>query len=220
MMSIAISRVHFPVTTLGPGRRLGIWMQGCSIHCPGCISADTWAVGRGVIELPALADQIAPWLAEAEGVTISGGEPFDQPKALAALLAELRARTAIDILVYSGHPFERIAEHVARMGHLIDALITDPYQVDAPQSLALRGSDNQRLYCLTALGETRFGALRSASAEKSALDVMFDDDGSVWFAGIPTREDWAQLQWRLASTSSKLTTSMDASRRSGRPIEP
>ena len=40
---ISLSRLHFPVTTLGPGRRIGIWFQGCSIRCPGCISADTWA---------------------------------------------------------------------------------------------------------------------------------------------------------------------------------
>ena len=44
---IALSRIHFPVTTLGPGRRIGIWFQGCSIRCPGCISMDTWAQGRG-----------------------------------------------------------------------------------------------------------------------------------------------------------------------------
>jgi anaerobic ribonucleoside-triphosphate reductase activating protein len=219
MTSIAISRVHFPVTTLGPGRRLGLWMQGCSIRCPGCISADTWAAGRGIVALPELLQQMAPWLDEAEGITISGGEPFDQPEALGALLTELRARSAVDILVYSGHPFERIATQVAQMNGLIDALMTDPYLSDAPQTLALRGSDNQRLHCLTASGETRFGALRNAPAEKAALDVMFDDDGSVWFAGIPARDDWERLQRRLASLSTKLTTSMDASPRAGRATD-
>ena len=220
MTSIAISRVHFPVTTLGPGRRLGIWMQGCSIRCPGCISADTWAAGRGVVALPELCTQIAPWLDEADGITISGGEPFDQPDALAALLAALRMRTPADVLVYSGHPFEAIAGHVARMVGLIDALITDPYLADAPQSQALRGSDNQRLHCLTPLGETRFGVLGDAPLEHAVLDVMFDDDGSVWLTGIPRREDWQRLQRRLASMSTKLTTSMDASRRYERQIEP
>jgi len=112
-----------------------------------------------------------------------------------------------------------IATQVAQMDGQIDALITDPYLNDAPQTLALRGSDNQRLHCLTALGEARFGALRNAPAEKAALDVMFDDDGSVWFAGIPARDDWEQLQHRLASFSTKVTTSMDASPRAGRAME-
>ena len=48
---------------------------------------------------------------------------------------------------------------------------------------------------------------------------MFDDDGSVWFAGIPARDDWEQLQHRLASFSTKVTTSMDASPRAGRAME-
>jgi len=34
--AIAISRAHFPISTLGPGLRLGVWMQGCSIRCKGC----------------------------------------------------------------------------------------------------------------------------------------------------------------------------------------
>jgi anaerobic ribonucleoside-triphosphate reductase activating protein len=220
MTRIAVSRVHFPVTTLGPGQRLGLWMQGCSIRCAGCISADTWASGRGVIALPELLQQISPWLDEAEGITISGGEPFDQPDALVALLAELRARSAADVLVYSGHCFEVIADQAGRMAGMIDALITDPYLVDAPQTLALRGSDNQRLHCLTPLGEARFGALRNAPPAKAALDVMFDDDGSVWLAGIPRRQDWERLQHRLANLSTKLTTSMDASQPTARSIEP
>ena len=52
---------------------------------------------------------IYPWLEEADGITISGGEPFDQPEALIHLLAQIRSKTSIDILVYSGHPFEKIA---------------------------------------------------------------------------------------------------------------
>ena len=41
MTMLALSRMHFPVTTLGPGNRIGIWVQGCTIRCPGCVSADT-----------------------------------------------------------------------------------------------------------------------------------------------------------------------------------
>ena len=66
-MELSLSRVHFPVTTLGPGRRLGIWFQGCSIRCPGCISADTWGPGRRRIALARLLADIQPWLEQAEG---------------------------------------------------------------------------------------------------------------------------------------------------------
>lgn len=144
-MNISLSRVHFPVTTLGPGRRLGIWFQGCSIRCDGCISADTWGPGKRPLALAQLLDDIQPWLAEAEGITLSGGEPFDQPDALLALLGALRQRTRVDILVYSGHPLETLQPLLQRAEGLLDALICDPFEQQQAQTRVLRGSDNQRL---------------------------------------------------------------------------
>jgi len=103
--SIALSRIHFPVTTLGPGRRIGIWLQGCSIRCPGCISMDTWAPGRGITTIDDVVSAIAQWIPTADGITISGGEPFDQPVALMELLGRLRSLTEADVLVFTGHPW-------------------------------------------------------------------------------------------------------------------
>jgi anaerobic ribonucleoside-triphosphate reductase activating protein len=98
MTSITLSRLHFPVTTLGPGKRIGIWLQGCSIRCPGCISADTWSATEGLTTTEAVIEALLPWLPDAEGITISGGEPFDQPEALQILLRELRCLSPLDIL--------------------------------------------------------------------------------------------------------------------------
>ena len=68
-MKIALNKVHFPITTLGHGRRVGIWTQGCSIHCPGCISRDTWEPDDArAVEVATLLESLAPWLAEADGV--------------------------------------------------------------------------------------------------------------------------------------------------------
>ena len=210
-MRIDISRVHFPVTTLGPGRRLGIWFQGCSIRCPGCISADTWATGKGHLEMRELFDRIAAWLPEAEGVTISGGEPFDQTEALEALLRGLRERTAVDILVYSGHSLETLAGWMATLGGLIDALITDPFVLSAPQTLPIRGSDNQRLHMFTDLGRARFAGYDDPAHGNPAFDVMFEDDGTVWLAGIPRRGDFERFASRLRQLGHRITTTEDAS---------
>lgn len=198
MSVVRLSRVHFPVTTLGPGRRVGIWLQGCSIRCPGCISLDTWPATGAVIAVDACVSQLLPWLAEADGVTISGGEPFDQTEGLRELLIRLREMARLDVLVYSGHPMETLAPRLVDFGGLIDALVSDPYLDAAPQTLALRGSDNQRMHLLTELGHQRFGPLQHAMRSGEQVDVMVDADGSAWLAGIPSRPAWRRLQATLS----------------------
>jgi anaerobic ribonucleoside-triphosphate reductase activating protein len=200
MTDVAISRLHFPVTTLGPGRRVGIWFQGCSIRCAGCISVDTWPTDRGVTGVGRVLDAVKSWLAGADGITISGGEPFDQPEALRQLLLGLRSLTEGTILVYSGNEFEKLTGWLAESPGLIDALISDPYDYRAAQTLALRGSDNQRLHLLTRAGAAAFSSFdRPATADDLRLDAMFDPDGTVWFAGVPARGDLHRLREALAA---------------------
>jgi anaerobic ribonucleoside-triphosphate reductase activating protein len=193
-MRIALSRLHYPVHALGPGARIGIWLQGCSIRCPGCISADTWAQELGWTTVEAVMTALAPWLGQADGITISGGEPFEQPEALRGLLVRLRASTPGDILVYSGYAWEALTQQLTACEGLIDALISEPFEASTPQTLALRGSDNQRLHCLTPLGEARFRAYeRPLEVADRRLDILFDEDGTVWMAGIPYRGDLQRL---------------------------
>ncbi len=199
-MKISLSRIHYPISTLGPGKRIGIWFQGCSIRCQGCISADTWTFGDGVTSVTELLDAISPWFDEADGITISGGEPFDQAESLRCVLQELKNRlngTRLieqDILVYSGYEKSEIEHHLTNMDGLIDALITGRFQMEKSQTLPLRGSDNQVLHTLTALGKERFPKANEAlMTETKSLDIMFDDDNFVWIAGIPQRGELAQL---------------------------
>lgn len=207
-MQLSLSRVHFPVTTLGPGRRLGIWFQGCSIRCPGCISADTWGPGQRRLDIDQLLTQLAPWLREADGITLSGGEPFDQFEALLLLLQGLRRQSPVDILVYSGYPLERLQPQLRKAQGLIDGLISDPYEERLEQSLALRGSDNQRLTLLTPLGHARLASYeRPLEAADKALDLMFDANGSVWMAGIPRRDDLLHLRDLLQEQGHQIQTS-------------
>jgi anaerobic ribonucleoside-triphosphate reductase activating protein len=208
--SIALSRIHFPVTTLGPGRRIGIWFQGCSIRCPGCISMDTWAEGRDRTTVEEAVDAIAPWLVAADGVTVSGGEPFDQPDALFELLGRIRSKTEADILVFTGYPWTTISGMLGSSSAAIDALVTGPFDIEQKQTLALRGSDNQELHLITERGLARFASFeRPATEQDRSVDVMFDENGDVWFAGIPARDDFRRLQELLERTGSTLSTSED-----------
>lgn len=200
--SIAISRIHFPVTTLGPGRRLGIWFQGCSIRCPGCISTDTWSATTERISVVELLSTISVYAHAADGVTISGGEPFEQPEALGDLLHGLSAtlRPNTDVLVYSGLPFASLTPWLEQWQGLVDAVISEPFDVSAPQTRPLMGSDNQQLHVLTDLGRERFAPFhRPRDRQDDKLDVMVDEDGTAWIAGIPRRGDMERLQALLAA---------------------
>jgi anaerobic ribonucleoside-triphosphate reductase activating protein len=180
---------------------------------------DTWSRDRGWTAVDEVVRAVAPWLSAADGITISGGEPFDQYRSLTELLTRLRELSEIDILVFTGHPLEAIGSHLSVMKGLIDALITDPFELAVPQTLALRGSDNQRLWFLTALGRNRFADYeRVASSHDRILDVMLDENGDVWLAGIPARGDLRRLGDVLRAGGTQLSISEDP--RGTRPRSP
>lgn len=206
--TLHLSRVHFPVRTLGPGARIGIWFQGCSIRCTGCISMDTWDPERGETTVGAVLSVVEPWLQQADGITISGGEPFDQPEALRLLLTALRGRVAGDILVYSGYPLEALA--LESFEGLFDVLVADPFDTRSSQTLALRGSDNQRLIPMTVLGRFRYGREALVDGRPGTLEIMFDDEtGEVFLAGIPRRGDLRRLAKILAEMGHSAATTED-----------
>lgn len=206
---IRINKVHFPVTALGYGRRVGIWTQGCSIHCPGCINRDTWEFDdTKALAIGPFVAALNPWLAQADGVTVSGGEPFDQPEALAHLLRELRPRLAGDILVYSGYARERLARrHAAILSH-VDVLISEPYQPQWGTTLTLRGSDNQHITLLSELARRRYPAnVDTRPWEATRRMDLVVDGGTVWMAGIPRAGEMREVQRRLAEAGLACSTS-------------
>jgi anaerobic ribonucleoside-triphosphate reductase activating protein len=199
--SIAVNKAHYPVTVLGPGRRIGIWLQGCSIHCPGCISQDTWAADdsrrMSVADLLAWCRRVGR--AGTDGITISGGEPFDQPAALAALLNGLhrwRSRSAadFDILCYSGYPLARLRQRHAAILALLDAVIPEPYVDAQPPTHVWRGSANQPLVALTPRGEARYRSWQDVPAADGRQMQIAADGQRLWLIGIPQRGDMPALE--------------------------
>lgn len=198
MIGISLARLHFPVTTLGPGKRVGIWTQGCKLACPGCISPDTWRFSRKKTAISELVIQLEPWLQGADGITISGGEPFDQPEALTALLIALRQVFKGDILLFSGYHFAELETHLSKMDGLIDALISGPFEQQAPQTQKLRGSDNQQFHLFSELGKQRFADMdQPLEPAIKVLDVAIDEQGKVSVIGIPRRDDLQRLHTLL-----------------------
>jgi anaerobic ribonucleoside-triphosphate reductase activating protein len=198
-MRIGINKLHWPVTTLGPGRRIGIWLQGCGIHCPGCVSRDTWAQREDAfIDTARVLDWCHQGAETPDGVTISGGEPFEQPEALADLLAGLAAwrnelGAEFDLLCYSGMSYRRLRRDFAPILAQLDALIPEPFVDRLADAGPWRGSANQRLVMLSPLGRARYAsAAEDPAAVSSALQISVDA-GRIWFIGIPRRGDMDRL---------------------------
>lgn len=203
-MTIRISRLHYPVTVLGPGTRAGIWVQGCTLGCAGCVSRDTWSLDSGT---PLSVGAVLHWLTElcgsghVDGVTISGGEPSEQPQSL-RLLAEgidaLRRRGAFtgDILCYTGLEEAEFRQRISWAEDLIDALITGRFEITEPTSLLWRGSANQRLIPLTERGRSLYQDYVDATAEQPQMQFSVAD-GKMWMIGLPRRGDLQRLQKAL-----------------------
>ena len=211
-MKIQLNKAHYPVTALGPGRRIGIWTQGCSIRCPGCVSLDTWKPDRSkAMEV----DELLAWCRRVsgvvlDGITISGGEPFDQHRPLVQLLQGLgRWRKSLpqpfDILCYSGYRLEKLKKDHAGVLERIDALICDPYVEGRPTERWWRGSDNQRLVPLSPLGEARYAQYVDAPVEGPKRFQVVADGKRMWFVGIPHRGDLDRIEAACAERGVALT---------------
>lgn len=199
-----ISRLHYPVTALGPGRRIGVWVQGCTLACAGCVSRDTWNPFGGT-ELDV--DAILHWIAgqcatdTVDGVTISGGEPSEQPAALRELalgIERLRSDGAFDgdILCYTGVEAPTFHMRCPWAAAVIDAIITGPFDVTAPTALWWRGSANQQLLPLTPRGEHTYARYLTTEEDKPHMQFTVAD-GQVWMVGIPRRGDLPRLEAAL-----------------------
>jgi anaerobic ribonucleoside-triphosphate reductase activating protein len=182
---LRVSRAHFPVTSLGPGTRLALWLQGCQLACRGCMSRDTWdpAGGTDVSE----ADLLRMWrdalAAGATGLTISGGEPLAQAEPLTEFLRAAHTGTA-DILLYTGYELTELDEKGRAAVAAADAVITGRYEAGQPTRLIWRGSANQRLVANTALGESRYAEYLDLTPDRAPVQIGVDGE-RLWVIGVP-----------------------------------
>lgn len=136
----------------GPGSRAVVWVQGCLRECPGCFNPDSWSFEiNQLISVKTLAEQILE-NSNNEGVTFSGGEPFWQAPALAALARIVKA-AGLNVMSFTGFRLEELRSPYAPAGaqdllDQLDILVDGPYV----QSLAVHSPDspvassNQRVH--------------------------------------------------------------------------
>lgn len=142
-----VARILYPVNVLGPGNRIGIWFNGCNHHCPGCSNPELWEQQeryRTTLEiLMKLIGRVCE-IQKVDGFTLTGGDPFAQPDALAQLLPELRQYTE-DILVYTGFEYSEVLNNYPELVSQVGVLIDGKYIQEQNTGAILRGSDNQKI---------------------------------------------------------------------------
>lgn len=164
----------------GPGQRAVLWTAGCSLKCPSCFNPETHDPRAGEL---VLIDDLATRLLAIEGiqgVTISGGEPLQQPQAVQALLEQLRARSTLSVVLFSGFAWAEIARMpIGRhLPALVDVLIAGRYQADQRVASGLIGSANKDLRCFSS---------RYTSADFAPVppaEVRIAADGTMTLTGI------------------------------------
>lgn len=135
----------------GPGIRFTVFVQGCPHKCRGCHNPQTHDYAGGYdSSVERIIEEIKknPIL---QGVTLSGGEPFEQAEALTEL-AKQAHEMGLNIVTYTGYTFERLVEGFNDNPGWKSLLGETDYLIDGPfileqKSLMLhfRGSKNQRI---------------------------------------------------------------------------
>ncbi len=164
----------------GPGNRMVIFFQGCDNNCPGCFNP--------TLRNSDIRNQYSPeeifisHLTDGtDGITVSGGEPFSQPKGLLELLKIAVKAYGLSTVVYSGFTIKELINipECAACLNFIDVLVDGRYSPSKKEpTLLARGSTNQR-FC--------FLSNRYEEADfymPGKVEVIIDTDGTVTQTGF------------------------------------
>ena len=158
-MSLTLHAIRHHQHQDGPGSRSVAFVSGCSIRCMNCVNPHLWTrdPSRAISVDAALAALEPGRLAGDVGVTIVGGEPFEQDDlgAWCAAIATrwLRVQGYPRLIVYTGYTLAQLRLNpntLTALAH-IDVLVDGPFIAAlASPDLGYRGSSNQRVWNLTA----------------------------------------------------------------------
>lgn len=172
----------------GPGERFTIWSQGCALACPGCFNPETHTPAGGAART--VGDLLDAAVAEPgiEGVTLTGGEPLEQPAAVGAFCALLRDRGDLGVIVLTGFTRAEIEGDPARSAAVehADLVVAGRYNPRLSAAKGLRGSTNKTYWDRTG----RYDPAELGGVPD--LEVHIGDDGMVTVTGMvaPGKDVW------------------------------
>ena len=158
MSELTIAGIADDSVVDGDGIRFTVFVQGCPRRCPHCQNPESQPFTGGT---KTTTDDIERQIAAnplLTGITLSGGEPFCQPKPLAEL-ADFSHKRGLDVWSYTGYTLEALtSKHDPAIDRLLAAtdVLVDGEYLEEKRDLTLhfRGSSNQRVIDMNATRQT------------------------------------------------------------------
>ncbi|MEK5166317.1 anaerobic ribonucleoside-triphosphate reductase activating protein [Paenibacillus sp. FSL R5-0527] len=158
----------------GRGLRNSLFTSGCTHRCKGCFNAAAWNFAYGFPYTREFEDRVIADLQvegiRVAGLSILGGEPFQNVDGLLGLVRRVRAECpGKDIWIWSGYTFEEILADASRTELLAycDVLIDGRFMLERRNlKLKWRGSENQRVL-----------DVRESLRERAAVWLKLERDG-------------------------------------------
>jgi len=166
----------------GPGLRLVIWVQGCTLVCKGCWNTQFWPRKGGHDRtVESLVEQITK-TEEIEGITILGGEPLEQAEAVHELILQVK-EAGLSVFLYSGFEHHELNDTQQACVNASDIVVLGRYVEEKRDvNLRWRGSSNQILEFPT----ERYRGIQFE--ERGECEVIVEEDGSIRVLGYPDPE--------------------------------
>lgn len=134
----------------GPGIRTTFFVTGCTHKCPECFNEEYQDKNFGNIWTEKETQQVIDYLNNdvVNGLTILGGEPFQNTLDLIQIVKEIKTQTNKSIWIYSGYTFEELSKNPVQLEllELCDFLVDGLFEINLKDlKLRFRGSSNQRI---------------------------------------------------------------------------
>lgn len=166
-------KIHalIPITEVnGPGKRFGIWVQGCSRKCRDCYNPDAQdAAGGYEMSIEEIYNKIISTQG-IEGVSISGGEPLEQAEPLIELMAKIKNKTTLTILIFTAFTMVQLKEYPAFL------CLSDHIVLNAKQENELCRCFNRSSVCLS-------------DQLPQDIELHILENGDIQITGFPSKNE-------------------------------
>lgn len=177
-----LGRILYPVRALGPGERIGIWLQGCKRNCPGCANPELQSFEGKEVPKEMVLGMCRAAIKDYSltGITVTGGEPLLQPEELDYLLGGLKD-LCDDVLLFTGYRLSEIEKedmpHIKNLLTNVSVLVDGEYIREENHGEILRGSSNQIIHYLDESKKEKYEAY--IATDRRIIDSFAAEDGIV-----------------------------------------